>query len=127
MAISSKVTVEGFSGSVFLPAGNGLFGKINLSQTLCDDSEASQIVLSSVQYVLVKFDSNSPVVYQTEIIVDHEKDGRTEEYVYVRLNEMCVRMNKLVNQMGKEVRMKIFIWYHILFYMTQHTLQENRV
>ena len=59
MEISSNVTVEGFSGSVFLPSGDGLFGKINLTQTLCDDSEASQIVLSSVQYVLVKFDAGS--------------------------------------------------------------------
>ena len=68
-------------------------------------------MLSSVQYILIKFDSassaevsSSAEVYEAEIITDHEKDGRTEDHVYVRLSEQCVRQNKLVEQLGNEVR-----------------------
>ena len=41
--------------------GEGVGGEwgINLTQSLCDDSEVSEIVLSSVQFVLITFDPGS--------------------------------------------------------------------
>ncbi|KAJ8039291.1 Helicase with zinc finger domain 2 [Holothuria leucospilota] len=72
-----------------------LFAKISLSDSLLDDSEASQIVVSDVRYVLLKFEESANVVYQAEICMDRHLDLRRDDSLYVRLGQQCVQERQL--------------------------------
>ena len=95
MEVDSNITIQSSAGSDFVIAQNGqLFGKIDITQSAMDDSDASQIALTGVQYVLIKFNPKASKVYEAKIIID-DADGRTKDAIFVRLTQECVRDMKL--------------------------------
>ena len=87
--------MQSTAGSKFKNAKHGqLCGKIDMTQSAMDDSDASQIALTSVQFVLIKFNPKASKVYEAKIMKD-DADGRTKDAIFVRLTQECVRDMKL--------------------------------
>ena len=105
MEIHAVVTINTSAGSNFVVAQNGqLFGKIDITQSAIDDSDASQIALTSVLYVLIKFNPKSSKVYEAQIVRD-DADGRSRDAIYVRLTQDCVRDLELTD--GRKIKVQI--------------------
>ncbi|XP_071820469.1 3'-5' exoribonuclease HELZ2-like isoform X2 [Apostichopus japonicus] len=75
--------------------GGELYAKISLTDSLLDDSEASQIVVSNVRFALIKFDEASEKVYQGKILTEKHLDLRKADSLYVSLGMQCVQEQKL--------------------------------
>ncbi|XP_072028379.1 3'-5' exoribonuclease HELZ2-like [Amphiura filiformis] len=103
---SNSIILDVAAGSSAMYAqGGNLFGKIHTTQSaVFDDSDASQIALSSVKIILIKFNPKSSKVYEAQIVMD-EADGRTRDALYVRLTAKCVQEMKLMA--GKKVKVEI--------------------
>ncbi|PIK57866.1 putative helicase with zinc finger domain 2 [Apostichopus japonicus] len=72
-----------------------LYAKISLTDSLLEDSEASQIVASNVRFALIKFDRASEKVYQAKILTEKDLDLRMADSLYVILGMQCVQEQKL--------------------------------
>ena len=83
------------------------FGRIDLTHALHDDTSASQIVLTSVQYILIKFDDSSDTVYEAEIFKDREmEEVQTKDELYVILSERCVKDMAFTNDQTRRVQIQ---------------------
>ena len=102
MIISNTVSVP---PAVLYAQDGQLFGTIDISQSTLGDSDASQIALTSVEYILIKFDSTSTVVYEAQIVTDGA-DGRTKDAIYVRLTASCVQEMNLVAESTVETEIQ---------------------
>lgn len=95
-----------------------LFGRIDLTHALNDDSSASQIVFTSVQYVLIKFDPLSEKVYEAELLKDREmEDKQTKDELYVTLSSKCVQDMGLVSDQTKKVEIQYLLDRHTFLLM----------
>ena len=103
---------------LFAPPGQ-LIGRILLKQPIYDDSEASQIVQASVQTILIKFDLQSQVVYEAEIIRPSKDMSRSRKWVPVYLSPHCVKdrgLNKLAKESqasGQVPKMTVAVQFHV--------------
>ena len=83
------------------------FGRIDLTHALHDDTSASQIVLTSVQYILIKFDDSSDTVYEAEIFKDREmEEKQTKDEFYVILGDRCVRDMAFTNGQTRRIQIQ---------------------
>ena len=104
MLITNVVLMEALGSTTLLPAQQGhLFGEVDITQPIFGDSAASQIALTSVRYVLLKFDTSSPVVYEAEVL-DREKGGQTQNSIYVCLSPECVSQEHLMEKIKTKVK-----------------------
>ena len=105
MEVTANITIQSSAGSNFIIAQNGqLFGKIDITQSAMDDSDASQIALTSVQFVLIKFNAKASKVYEAKIVMD-DADGRTKDAIFVRLTQECVQDMKLT--INRKIKVQI--------------------
>ncbi|XP_071821610.1 3'-5' exoribonuclease HELZ2-like isoform X1 [Apostichopus japonicus] len=81
--------------SYYKAQGGELYAKISLTDSLLDDSEASQIVVSNVQFALLKFDKSSTRVYQAKVLTEKHLDLRNADSLYVSVGAQCVQDQQL--------------------------------
>lgn len=91
MELFDTITENGY----YKAQGGELYAKISLTDSLLDDSEASQIVVSNVRFALIKFDEASEKVYQGKILTEKHLDLRKADSLYVSLGMQCVQEQKL--------------------------------
>ncbi len=105
MEVRKSITLDVAAGSQTLYAyDENLFGRIQTPQAVFDDSDASQIALSSVNFILIKFNPKSSKAYEAQIVMD-EADGRTRDALHVRMTTTCVQEMKLGP--GKKIKVQI--------------------
>ena len=86
------------STTLHAPSAENLFGVIDVTKPVFGDSEASQIALTNVRLLLLKFEGTTPtkpVVYEAEIV--DEEGSSTKDAIYVRLSPQCIGDQQLVD------------------------------
>ncbi|KAJ8039004.1 putative helicase with zinc finger domain [Holothuria leucospilota] len=112
----SKEIMDG----VYLNAQEGeLFGKLQISGALLDNSDASQIVSRMANFVLLKFKTTAKTVYQAKILVTNDIDLRQDDSVYVNIGKICVMTEGLKAGTKVKVQMQFEVdrtWFCSMHY-----------
>ncbi len=120
MLITDGIVLESIDSTWLLPARPGeLLGQIDITQPIFGDSEASQIALASVQFVLLQFDPSSSTVYEAEI-TNRQDGGLTKEHIYVRLSRECMTRENLRQRIKTKVDVGIQFCVDRLMFCRMH-------